>query len=490
MSTESFLGNQYGNCLGNWGTTKYYRMDAGLFAYGDYTFLGTGDAWNSRQITPTWGGLRGSVTFAGSDTSHVTIGAGMASQFCHVFVDMGPSGVVMLDSDVSQNLNGDLLLTQGIIAGDDHTWSIINTTKEKNLVQAVNISPNANRSNGTVFYGSRDSYVTAPVNRAVNTGAAAGGVVEGGYLYPAGGTDAHGTHYWRPLILQLPVDLGTVASVSVQSVNMSDDPDFLQWPENDLVVDGSNNDMLTLDNTGHLFWKVMLDENLPHNPNIRVVADGLVNVFNIKGLRLVQWDCDGTNARLAGVYDTSGGQYDDESMLLNDFLNGVPNLTQEGIDLSGKDGDGCSIIGVASNFLENPIGAEPIVGGVSNVQFIHNVVGATVDLYIDDNRVLDDFQFRSASSFGIVAAGAHKLDFVLGNAPDNSAPLYTTSINFRQDQYYHVAAHGNLATGAVGVSVEEGVRIASMVSNKIDFYLVARGQRPWHSRCSYAGSVG
>ena len=35
------------------------------------------------------------------------------------------------------------------------------------------------------------------------------------------------------------------------------------------------------------------------DPNIRVVADGLGGVNNVRGLRIVRWDCDGMNSELA-----------------------------------------------------------------------------------------------------------------------------------------------------------------------------------------------
>ena len=66
-------------------------------------------------------------------------------------------------------------------------------------------------------------------------------------------------------------------------------------------------------------------------------------MFDAKGLRLVQWDCDLTNPlmppsnpRLAGIYDLEDDETDtdDESFAVNDRINGVLNLTQEGVEVA------------------------------------------------------------------------------------------------------------------------------------------------------------
>ena len=132
-----------------------------------------------------------------------------------------------------------------------------------------------------------------------------------------------------------------------------------------------NTGTLTLDELGHQFWELRFDEIPPHDPNIRVVAEGLPNIFDIKGLRLIQWDCDMTNPRLAGIYDSNNDDgIDDDSFLLNDYINGVPNLTQEGVEVQE-----CNIIGIASNYLMNPIGEPELRGGFAQVQLIQNVSG-------------------------------------------------------------------------------------------------------------------
>ena len=460
----------YGNtCLGGTREIAYsgtMRMvNAGLMLQGDYAFHGAGDAYDAEQTDVP--GLRGTVTFVGNDTSMVSHSGAMNS-FCHVAVQSdpgGPAGLVMMGSDVMQNKYGELTLKNGLVSSDNHyhTWMLANEAIEDSLVGRISVG--ADSAAGVVRYGSRDSYVDGYVARSVSMGNQGGGVVTGGYLFPVGSASENGPDFYRPLILQFPADLGS-ARVATVGFMAGATADSMDWPDDNLTVDGVDG-MLTLDNVADLFWKVKLDAVPAHDPNIRLVADELPNIFNIKGLRIVQWDCDGTNPRLAGVYDLDGGPTDDKSFEVNDFINGTPNLTQEGVNVTT-----CNIFGIAANFLQNPISADPITSGTSRVQFIHNVAGATVDLYIDDNRVVDDFAFQTARAFGNIAAGTHTLEIVPANAPDNSVPILSQPVRFRQNMNYHVIAHGNLAAGVADIVIREDVRTVSTTNNMVDFYFV------------------
>ncbi len=460
----------YGNtCLGGTREIAYsgtMRMvNAGLMLQGDYAFHGAGDAYDAEQTDVP--GLRGTVTFVGNDTSMVSHSGAMNS-FCHVAVQSdpgGPAGLVMMGSDVMQNKYGELTLKNGLVSSDNHyhTWMLANEAIEDSLVGRISVG--ADSAAGVVRYGSRDSYVDGYVARSVSMGNQGGGVVTGGYLFPVGSASENGPDFYRPLILQFPADLGSARMATVGFMAGAT-ADSMDWPDDNLTVDGADG-MLTLDNVADLFWKVKLDAVPAHDPNMRVVADELPNIFNIKGLRIVQWDCDGTNPRLAGVYDLDGGPTDDNSFEVNDFINGTPNLTQEGVNVTT-----CNIFGIAANFLQNPISADPITSGTSRVQFIHNVAGATVDLYIDDNRVVDDFAFQTARAFGNIAAGTHTLEIVPANAPDNSVPILSQPVRFRQNMNYHVIAHGNLAAGVADIVIREDVRTVSTTNNMVDFYFV------------------
>ncbi len=456
-------------CLGGTREIPYLgamrMVNAGLMLQGDYAFHGAGDAYDATQTDVL--GLRGTVTFVGNDTSLVSHSGAMNS-FCNVAVQSDPSGspgLVMMGSNVMQNKYGELTLKNGLVSSDNHyhTWMLANEAIEDTLVGRISIGA---EEPGVVRYGSRDSYVDGYVSRSVSMGTQGGGVVTGGYLFPVGSANENGPDFYRPLILQFPADLGSarMATVGFMAGAVADSMD---WPDDNLTVDGADG-MLTLDNVADMFWKVTLDAVPAHDPNIRLAADELPNIFDIKGLRIVQWDCDGTNPRLAGVYDLDSDPIDDKSFQVNDFLNGIPNLTQEGVNVGT-----CNIFGVASNFLQNPISVPVITSGTSRVQFINNVAGATVDLYIDDNRVVDDFAFQTARAFGNIAAGTHRMDIVPANAPDNSVTLIPpVPVRFRQNMNYHVIAHGNAATGVVDFVIREDVRMASTTNNMVDFYFV------------------
>ncbi len=440
---------------------------AALMVAGDYHFAGIGDRGNEASYTAGQMGLRGNVTFIGESDQMVWHGDGPETQFCDVTVNTTGDGMIMLASDGVQNEEGMLTLKSGVINGGEHKWMIQNDNLETDLVGRNTADP---EGDAAVHLGSRDSYVNGVLSRAVSKGNAGGGVVGGGYLFPVGEAadttaDRQVAHF-RPLIMQLPDDLGSTNTVMVEyQADMT--ADDVQWPESGIVTDADGGGNLLLDAVADMFWKVEFKDGIPaHDPNIRVVASGLSNVFNVKGLRLVQFDCDGSNARLAGVYDLTESETDDESFASNDFVNGVPNLTQEGVEV-----DDCNIFGVASNFLANPITLDPISGGLATVQFIHNVAGAdAIDVYLDGNRVLDNWTYRSATGFVPVVHGDHTLEVVVATAPDNSVPLFTQTITVEQHRSYNVIAHGVVTDFAI-VTVPD-VRMEAIGDNLVDFYVV------------------
>ncbi len=468
VATDSMITYEFGagDCAGST-ELNGYTVPIGLTVYGDYAFDAASD-WNDKASMPANElGMDGTVRFVTNGMSNVSMGGPM-SQFCNVEVASDPggdTGMLNLMSDVSQNIEGRLMLKNGVIGGDPmYRWMITQPSPENSLEGRIT----AGSDSAVIQLGSRNSYFSGTLSRAIEEGDATGGVVTSGYIFPVGSPKGDGPDSFRPLIMQFPDDLGNtgMASVSYLHDAIADSMEWINLEVGHVDANGNSTDLL-LDNAADMFWKVELDAVPAHDPNVRLVADDLPNVFDITGLRIVQWDCDGTNPRLAGVYDVSADPTDDDSYRGNDFINGVPNLTQEGLELGM-----CSILGVASNMLQNPISADPILGGTARVQFIHNVAGATVDVYLDDNKVADDFMFQSALAFGVVAAGNHTLDIVAAAAPDNSAPLLSLPVRFDRNKHYHVIAHGNAAAGVVSLVIREDVRTASSVSNMVDFYVV------------------
>ena len=443
---------------------------------GNYNFAGTGECFEDEQFDAKEQGLSGEVVFMGDSTQTVLHAADPDAYFSSVTLlstSLQTAGGIVLSAPVVQNAYGTLTLRRGIIdtVGETYAWTMHNTTSEDSL---------AGRNTaieGGVMRGSRDSYVNGPITRAVAVGHAGGGSVTGGYLFPVGSanTDSTATRqvdHFRPLTLQFPDDLGTTGHVTVDYVQHLA-AETMQWPENGLVVDGFGGATLTLDALADQFWMITLDDIPAHDPNIRVAAQGLPNVFDAKGLRLIQWDCDpdnpggAMNPRLAGVYDLEDDETDtdDESFAANDRINGILNLTQEGLEVGN-----CNIIGVASNFLQNPINMPQVSGGFAKVQYVQNVADTPVDIYMDGNRVGNDWVFQTATHFANVVGGEHTIDVVAASAPDNASPLASLTQLFVHEGTYNVILHGDASE--LSVKVVDGVRLDALDDNSVEFYVV------------------
>jgi hypothetical protein len=449
----------------------------GTMVGGDYSFAGTGECNEDEEYSRGEQGLSGSVTFFGSEMQSVMHAADPDAYFGSVTVQslsVDGAGGIVLGGPVAQNMYGTLTLRRGLVDTVDETflWSMYNTGIETDLAGRNSASL------GTVMLGSRDSYVNGPIARAVGEGNAGGGVVTGGYLFPVGSSNADSTasrmvDSFRPLILQFPDDIGATRVATVDYVQQLS-ADLVQWPDNGMVVDGVGGSTLTLDALADQFWLVVFNQIPAHDPNIRVAAEGLPNVFDAKGLRLVQWDCDLTNPlmppsnpRLAGIYDLEDDETDtdDESFAVNDRINGVLNLTQEGVEVGM-----CNIIGVASNFLQNPINIPQVSGGFAKVQYIQNVADTPVDVYVDGNRVGNDWAFQSATQFANVIGGEHTIEVVAASDPDNSNPIASMTDSFVHEGNYNVIVHGD--GSEVSIKVKGGVRMGAMDENSVEFYVV------------------
>ncbi|MCY4205271.1 MAG: DUF4397 domain-containing protein [Bacteroidetes bacterium] len=383
-------------------------------------------------------------------------------------VEVNGAGI-MLESDVMQHKDAPLTLTKGVISGD-HTWLVKNTTIEENLVRRMaarsgdsTCGPDNDAAcSASILRGSRQSYVSAMFGRHLAVGNAGGGEVTGGYLFPLG-TVEEDMSYYRPAILQLPVDPAEseAVTVSLTSVPEGATP---AWPSENLQVQGMNGGFLTLDVYSDIFWKVDLgEEALSSNVNLRVAASGISNVYDSKGLRIVQWDCDWKNPQLAGQYDVSGA-VNPQSFAVNDYVNGILNITHEGIDVGS-----CSIFGIAANQIENPIHQESLASGRSRVQFIHNAqLPAPVNLSLDGVGIASGIDFQTATGYLHVAAGGHTATIELVGAPaDQAVTLELGSLI--NEKSYAVIAHGSLTN--LETEILE-TRLTSLANNMVDVILV------------------
>ena len=394
------------------------------------------------------GSLSADVEFSGKEPQKVKSVATLGN------VTLTNTKGITLDSTVTQAETATLTLSRGVISGESD-WVVTNRAVEADLVASVRAT-----ENGSIFRSSRLSYLSAPLQRSVQS---AGADEKAGYLFPAG-AEKDGNAYYRPLILQLPADEdATTVTVAPETVPTGATP---SWPNENIRVPASG-ETLTLDAYADIFWRVEVgdgeDDELLTNPSIRVQAHGIQNVFESTRLRIVQWDCDWSNPRLAGQYNS--GENTDDSFSYNGYIGGNLNLTQTGIALGS-----CSILGVAANGAENPI---HLTDGSSvqlaRVQFIHNaMLPAPVNLTLDGSVQLGSaLNFQSATGYATTDAGTHTVTVQPVGAPESSA--INLDVTVEGDKAYAVVANGtatNLATKILET------RLSSEVDNSVEAIIV------------------
>ena len=391
--------------------------------------------------------------------------SGKESQMVNAMPDLGnvlvnnAKGLVLSDT-VRQSASSMLTLTNGVISTDMYsTWIVKNAGIEEDVRgrnNALTTCDDDENCASVIMGGSRRAHATAGVSRYVMKGNSGEGEMSGGYLFPVGGMSGDRGHY-RPLILQLEDDLSEAMPVTVTPMMGSDDPGEI----NILVpVQGGS---LTLNAYADMFWKVETKEVPDLNPHIRVAASGLSNVFDDSRLRIVQWDCDWSNARLAGMQIVGT---DNTSFAENGYVNGVLNLTQQSVEIGM-----CAILGVASNGIENPIHMDPLTGGIARIQFIHNLpLPFPVDLFLDGVKLMGGLNFQSATGYGHYAAGDHVITVNPVVPPGVvAAPIEIPLPSLVNEQNYAVIAHGSVANPSVKIL---HTKMRSSVDNMVEAILV------------------
>ncbi len=112
----------------------------------------------------------------------------------------------------------------------------------------------------------------------------------------------------------------------------------------------------------------------------------------------------------------------------------------------------------------------------ARVQIIHNSADSaaqTVDVYLDNSRIVDDFEFRTATEFRILpAAQPINLKIAPGNSSSSSESIYELSITLTENETYVIVADGNISGSGYTINdnfsleVYEGAReVASNSSN-------------------------
>ncbi len=106
----------------------------------------------------------------------------------------------------------------------------------------------------------------------------------------------------------------------------------------------------------------------------------------------------------------------------------------------------------------------------ARVQFIHSMVDTgPLDVYLNDTRWLDDFDFRAATPFAPIPNGSHKLDLVAGADTTNTAPLWTSMLSVLNENRYVLAALGR--PGERRLILRQNVR-AESASGEAEFFFI------------------
>jgi hypothetical protein len=107
----------------------------------------------------------------------------------------------------------------------------------------------------------------------------------------------------------------------------------------------------------------------------------------------------------------------------------------------------------------------------ARIQIIHNSPSPVVDVYIDGGLALDDFEYRTATSFATVPAG---VVLNIGVAPGNSNSVNDTIANFQvtfeADKTYYVLANGIVGnpTTPFTLDVYDNAREAAVDPTKLE----------------------
>ena len=163
---------------------------------------------------------------------------------------------------------------------------------------------------------------------------------------------------------------------------------------------------------------------------------------------------------------------------------------------------------------DNPLRPE---AATARVQVIHNAAdpaAASVDIWIDDEKAIDNFAFRAATPYLDLPAG---VEFVIGVAPSTSTSaddaLATFPVTLAEDGTYVVIANGVLAPAefeanpnsrATGFTllVKDMAREASSTAGQVQFFalhgatdapivdVIARGVATLVADAGYADMTG
>lgn len=455
-----------------------------LYVAGDFNFTGESNVNGQNAFD-------GEIFFDGAATQIVNVSNGTATdQFAlNVLEDalfddvtLAGNGGIRLMSDIAIDEDGSITFLNGVIDTDAgaHGVFILNDDTE-DLTTFVGgtfgqrNNPEDDLSN-IIRLGSRDSFVDGTVTRRITGDQATGGIVNEGYFFPVG-LETDESTFFAPLLLQFGTE-GRTTTAQVTTFGRAD-----AEGQNALAAFGpfavplaeDDDDGLILNTLGNVFYKVEFDAIPSTDPNIRVIAAdlprGVVNA--VRELRIVQLPCaDGPQfePRLAGIYDLTPGDPDDFSFGLNDFINGVPNVVQEGVDLQE-----CQIFAVAANNFRNPIdGSEP--AAVAEVQLIHASPDAPeVDIYVN-GFLATTVDFLEATPFTMLPLDGEVDVYLAGADTSGTEPVFSTTLDLVEEGTYVLAVAGEAAAGATTIELtviaKENARTEALNHNMVEFFFM------------------
>jgi hypothetical protein len=109
---------------------------------------------------------------------------------------------------------------------------------------------------------------------------------------------------------------------------------------------------------------------------------------------------------------------------------------------------------------------------IARVQVIHNSPTPTVDVYANGAILLNDFEFRKATSFIYLAAGVNiNLAIAADTSTSAASAIATYNVNLTNGKTYIVTATGVVgsATAPFGLNINDTAREQSVLPTKVDF---------------------
>ncbi len=113
-----------------------------------------------------------------------------------------------------------------------------------------------------------------------------------------------------------------------------------------------------------------------------------------------------------------------------------------------------------------PLVELPVIEARARVQVIHNcadLAAKKVDVYLNDQLLIDDFAFRTASPFIDAPAGVPiKIDIAASTSTSSANPLYTISPTLLKDRAYVLVADGIVSATGYSPAPSFGIEIYDM----------------------------